>query len=949
VSRGRRRFIACDSVRMRALLSGRDFQLRYTIARITRLVLGLDPTAPDATQVRVEWPIVARPGKPVVADLVLERGDGTPCEIVECKEHEAYLDPRSVRKFLDDVVRLRAVVPAGTRYRFVSNARFLRDGTDFDAEEGRAKTFPGEAEAADLIWECGTDSKQALTAEVVFHFARRAEHAHLYYAQLYARLAAQMAKRIRKRDALRRDLNELHRYLFGVAGDRPLEPSDETSFALDELRRVLGNPSIIVAAATTARAAIESLRQPLFEESTVSLEDVFVEPLATVSTPSRTGGGMSRFDEPALALLFRWLAESRETKASTPRLIGGSAWLRPLLFLGDFGSGKSSLLTIFAHRLIEAKSPVTPLFIPLRVLVSTGSQVALIDALRRYVQSEYEVDLADKKNHGRYLLLCDGFDELNLFFTRDDDRKWVEECYRQLEEIGRSSLVVISSRPVLFMGSDRVRSEHPTIVLQPLGDEQIRRWCDQFRAKTPAAAGFTFELLAERELVEVARSPLVLYMLSRIFATRPEMLMQRGRYTRADVYRLFVDWTEQGGYVADGKKHAVPRNYRQMLQDVAWFLFQSGEGVLPQSDIIRRLQETYGTHVDKVPVAPNLLVAHMLRPVRRDGIADDQLVEFSHQSFREYLVAERIWRVLEPVRRGAPLEPATWSALSGKLLTPAKMDLLSEIIADAPLEEVTALRTALREPSNIHSYWAKWSRPLWDDLAAGRVQLDETRSRVETLPPRAFVQAVLAYLIRIKCTRRMLELTGQAELPPETELLANLLHFRATFPDRGIVADAQMLLEAHLGGLRLHGGSLARCELEDVELQDVVLSNVLLTGASLVGATIERSQFRNCDFTRAELRDLYISESTFTDCFFVGAELELEGEDCRFIRANFDRARLSFVALKRATFTGCTWNGARLESAEGGKLIGCKLDAAAEDFFRRAGIEIVPARIRRPI
>jgi hypothetical protein len=101
----------------RPLVSGRDFQLRYALYRAMLLALRLDPLALRVARMRLEAPVGA-----LWLDLVLEDAAGAIVEIAECKEHEAHLDLRSVRSFLQDAVR---VGDTGAQFRFVSNARFL--------------------------------------------------------------------------------------------------------------------------------------------------------------------------------------------------------------------------------------------------------------------------------------------------------------------------------------------------------------------------------------------------------------------------------------------------------------------------------------------------------------------------------------------------------------------------------------------------------------------------------------------------------------------------------------------------------------------------------------------------------------------------------------------------------------------------------------------------------
>ncbi|MBF0188224.1 MAG: hypothetical protein HQL50_09910, partial [Magnetococcales bacterium] len=127
---------------------------------------------------------------------------------------------------------------------------------------------------------------------------------------------------------------------------------------------------------------------------------------------------------------------------------------KPLLVLGDFGTGKSSALKMVAatlarrnreaaraaldapsdHRPPETTAPtaspaLTPLFIPLKALVAEN-QPHLKQAIQTWLRTEYGP--LDLDAPGRELLLIlDGFDELDLYHSgAGEDR--VKQYFEQL-------------------------------------------------------------------------------------------------------------------------------------------------------------------------------------------------------------------------------------------------------------------------------------------------------------------------------------------------------------------------------------------------------------------------------------------------------------------------------------------------------------------------------------
>ncbi|HEX8151830.1 MAG TPA: pentapeptide repeat-containing protein [Thermoanaerobaculia bacterium] len=868
----------------RPLVSGRDFQLRYALYRAMLLALRLDPLALRVARMRLEAPVGA-----LWLDLVLEDAAGAIVEIAECKEHEAHLDLRSVRSFLQDAVR---VGDTGAQFRFVSNARFLKDGSDFSkpaVREAAMARWPAALRdtARSAVWEVGVEGKSALTAECVFHLSAAARDPRGEYARLYARFAGQMSARLQAEgDIFIAAIRDLHQLLFGELDTRRLEASlnveADDFFAIEELRRKLAaSTTERDEAAAGARRSLEELQaRTLFGESEVRADEIFIEPQVTASVQRDIDADTGIFTAPALTLLFDWLSATRVNAGARQFPITGAAGARaPLLLLGPFGSGKSTLLATFAERLLDSKSAMVPIFVPLRDLIAGGTDVSLFEALITYVEYRYEIDLKSGVDDAEYCLICDGFDELNLYYSHERD--WVEEGFRQLAFLAkrRNRAVIISSRPILFMGSQRMQEQGATVLhLQPFDEARIALWMDKYRSAARLDPAFAMSFLEARNLVEVAETPIVLYMIARIFETEPKLLDAK-RYTRAEVYRLFITWTQRGGYRQDARKHRLPENYREILQDIAWYLFQSGEGFMEEGQLLRRLRETYGTAVDRIPVDRNLLVAHMLRPVASQD-SGRQLVEFTHQSFREYLVAERVWRFLEGARRTGELRADDWMALSGRVYTSAKMQLLGEMIEAMPMGEAQNLARALDGADNVHAYWAKWSAPKF----GGGASVEELKTYVATLATRAIAHAAFAFALRVK-------LSAKTEVSLDERAVARLralLLFADSLPAQGVGGESGRLLMENLSAARLSGGDLSRVAMYRANFSHAVVTDVDFSHANLQWMFPSNARFERCRFEGAQLMMLRWSDvavaPVFVDCaldrepyeFFqsIGATLE---------------------------------------------------------------------------
>ncbi|HVE71013.1 MAG TPA: pentapeptide repeat-containing protein [Thermoanaerobaculia bacterium] len=919
---------------MRELVSGRDFQLRYALHRLMRLALGADPLHERIAQLRLEWPVAVDGGE-IWVDALLEDEAGRIVEIIECKEHKSHIAPKSVRTFLGDVARLAAVAP-DAKFRFVTSARHLPDGS----APSPGKKPPVAADR--IVWELDTPDKESLAAECIAYFARNSRDPFSLYGQLYARLAAQMAARLqRDGKVFIAAIRDIHAWLYPETDaarlSADLSLGGEAGFPVADLRGALQRDRLPRQRARDASRinVATSVVSGLLSDSSVTLEQIFIEPLATAVVHGVVYDVDTdrSFTAPALSLLFQWLAASR-SKAEG-RLTGSAGSDVPLLVLGEFGFGKTSLLAIFAERMLNSDPSITPIFVRLRKLKAAGTTIPLISVLRQHVRDTHGIDIDECTDE--ICLLCDGFDELNLFYTRSDQHEWVEEGYRQLSFLAQrpNITVVLSSRPILFMASAAALRDGATrLHLQNFDDDRIRRWCERYRDSAGLGSELSLEFLAERDLVEVARTPLVLYMIARIFETQREMLEPK-RYTRSEVYRLFITWTERGRYRTDEEKHALPENYREILQEIAWLFFQSGKGALGEDELLAQLRATFGRTVDSIPIDRNILVAHMLRP-GSDESGTGGLIEFTHQSFREYLVAERIWRLLAPARAGEALAPETWMSLTGRVLTEAKIDLLGEMVATLPEGEAAALYHALDGADNVHSYWTVWSRPAWE----GKAPYGQ-RTWFDTLPTRAAGMAVLAFILRVAAYRRCADLRGSEPDfdPPRTDTLQRMLSFLQTFPDAGVGKDAESLLLQNLRGLRLSEvSSLDGIDWAGVDLTGCRLTGINFEGSTFGGLVAPFARFTRCNFSRT-IFQLTAVDTTFEECDFSAAQLLLEESTepsgLRFVDCHFDGATFESLELRGATFHGCNFARSAVLRDLGREafLIDCDLDASARIFF----------------
>lgn len=352
---------------------------------------------------------------------------------------------------------------------------------------------------------------------------------------------------------------------------------------------------------------------------------------------------------------------------------------KPALLFGEFGSGKSSLLKMFAAKLAHSDATLYPVYIPLgEILIYSTS--SLIDAIKKYLGVKYNIHDFDESISNRPLCwLLDGFDELNLY---SEDDKWIIDRYREIEQIAtkKNNRVIVSSRPILFLGNlDNIPRHTPRIDIASFSDDKIATWISLWK-KLPKYKNsqLSLEGLKKRYLIDVARNPMILFMVATMF---DQELREERSYLRSEIYQFFIDSTEKGKHVKDKDAQYVSSrrrpNYREILQEIAFIIFRYGStGLISRENLRKYLPETGAVEevINDRKLRP-ILVGHFFQ----ETVDSDnrKYIEFSHQSFREYLVVENVIRMLINSTEKT-FDAYEWHKLCCMMLTPAKLGFLCE-------------------------------------------------------------------------------------------------------------------------------------------------------------------------------------------------------------------------------------------------------------------------------
>ena len=316
---------------------------------------------------------------------------------------------------------------------------------------------------------------------------------------------------------------------------------------------------------------------------------------------------------------------------------------RLLLMLGDYGAGKSSTLKLLSSRNQTSQY----VYIPLRDILLFSSNIR--DGIIEYCQRKYQY-CGIFSQSVKHILLLDGFDELQQIMDEWNEVKYFRQIVSLLDYENIS--IVLSSRGTRFVQNINI-TLYPQIYLSDFKEKQISSWIQKWNAANNSKSIISLEGLKERDLLYVASNKLILYMIARIY---DEELVEARRYTRGYIYRLFIDWTISGKFKDDQTQHMIfssqeQERYRKILQEIAYVMTVRGTEIITYEELSDALDSFQKTELYAVlyDVNVQIFTQHFFT-ISHD---DYKCISFSHKSFRQYLLAEKLWKIWDSLENGA--------------------------------------------------------------------------------------------------------------------------------------------------------------------------------------------------------------------------------------------------------------------------------------------------------
>ena len=434
----------------------------------------------------------------------------------------------------------------------------------------------------------------------------------------------------------------------------------------------------------------------------------------------------------------------------------GGQWL---LVTGEYGTGKTALTRVLLHRWLSDYQTDPNLPLPLRIELRDftsqfNARGLLYDFLDQHNLSHISVDFVRSLiQGGRAVLILDGYDEMAQYLHTRERRT----CLQALAELSTGGAKgLITSRPNYFTEAEELqiyeilyksleagrytigRDAAALLEREKQVDDLLEQFIDRFERTLKDLTPEQTEDLIKRVLsndpdgqavvvgllkrlfrpsdnhdaLSLAGKPVIVsYLLDVVEDLKASTTPNAGQtLTEYEIYKLIIDHL----MVRDARRSTeiLPNRRREFLQRVAVFLSRREHPYLSEDDFRDIVAKDFQRDLIRLPKdGQNEQLERLFADLRssatltRGGPGTQYSWRFSHNSLREYLVAEALIEGLE--RNRVVTEPVTIS------------DAMRIFAASIPLRRLETLRGQLAHAwvdSSIFRGRGQLLTLLWDGL-----------------------------------------------------------------------------------------------------------------------------------------------------------------------------------------------------------------------------------------
>jgi energy-coupling factor transporter ATP-binding protein EcfA2 len=342
---------------------------------------------------------------------------------------------------------------------------------------------------------------------------------------------------------------------------------------------------------------------------------------------------------------------------------------RRLAILGAPGSGKTTMMRyltlMYAQRTPRQLHPQAPQYIPVLLYlrdihpdILANPDITLADLITTWAKNLQKTDplkppmgwFAKQLKRNRCLILLDGLDEVANERDRQQISRWVD---RQMYEYPQTPFI-LTSRPLGYE-SAQLQEEVMVLEVEPMTTEQsqqfIRNWYLAMEAGSQGGAvdlgireeaaqqanRLISEIQQQSALAEMARNPLLLTMIATVHRRRATLPLNR-----VELYREICQVLLEKRQRAKGMVNKLTADQKQsVLQPLALDL-TCRKTLKFTLDEVRHLLTQKLAALANVDWTPEQFMRHLRDVDALIAKEQEDVFEFAHRSFQEYLAATEI-------------------------------------------------------------------------------------------------------------------------------------------------------------------------------------------------------------------------------------------------------------------------------------------------------------------
>ena len=662
-----------------------------------------------------------------------------------------------------------------------------------------------------------------------------------------------------------------------------------------------------------------------------------------------------------------------------------------ILFIqGGPGCGKSVFCRIFADKVRRELHPIwTPISIRLRDIATLGTTFE--ETLRLNLRGAFLRKNCLIESNTRFLFFLDGLDELLLSQNATVELKQLlGQIARFQEEYsggeGRSNKhhrIILLGRPFALHKIGQELSDNlERVAIVRMAPNVQARWLANWDAAhgQSLAAGFQGFLESCPQPVQaLAREPLLLYLLAAMYRDgrlASETFAKSGKgfaaatwgtpelAAKVSIYQQAIDWVVEKQRLdphpnsLDWSVELEGEDLREVLQEAGLCAVQSGREYVRLKAVENRLKPRFVEALLEVYERPEenslanaITTFHAIAP-------GEETVEFAHESFGEFLCAERLatamaaWAQKSGQRRRThtlPDEEVWWQVydlLGYGHLSQEILNYVLELLQEKERERAGLLLALGERLQEFYWYWSggdfieEASQTLPQRKAALLKQQEIERGQRAVDIYGGFNALKVLFALHQQgiafhpCSEpktemlertRLLRLVGYGACLGESTFTEELCPYLHGADLREADLGGADLRRANLGRANLRRTNLGRANLSRANLSRANLSRANLRGANLSGVDFRQVSLIRANLSGANLSAANLSAANLVRTVFTGANLirvDLSG-------ANLSSANLSGVDLFKANLNKAKLSEAKLSEA---KLREAKLREA--DLFK---------------